>query len=363
MWLLFVKGVRARWWELVLAAAVVALVVAALVAQRAVSASAERSVHDLAHRLGRNMLVLPASADLAAFHGHRYGPETLPAGAPETLRASPAGEHLQAIEARLYGNATLRGAPAVVVGQDLRWPRWPGAEPAVLGAALARSAGLARGDAFELNGVRLVVLDVAVTPPDDLDTGVFMPLSAAQRALGRPGALSALRLGGCWCRIDVATLGREVERILPGARAVTVAGMVKAQQGSLETMRRYSGVLDLAGLGIIAAVAGILTASRVRRRARELGLLVAVGVSPARLVALWVAEAAAVGAAGALAGWLGAGPLARLGAARLLGVPLELPAGVLLPHLLLAAGVCALAALVPAAWAANRDPTVTLRES
>ena len=41
-----------------------------------------------------------------------------------------------------------------------------------------------------------------------------MPLAAAQRVLGRPGELSALRLGGCWCRIDVATLAGEVEKLV-----------------------------------------------------------------------------------------------------------------------------------------------------
>lgn len=346
-----------------MAAAVVALVVAALVAQRAVSTSAEKSVHDLAHRLGRNMLVLPASTDLAAFYGHRYGAESLPDGAPEAIRSSSVGEHIQAMEARLYGNARIGGAPAIVVGQDLRWPSLQGAEPAVLGAELARTAGLARGATFALHGVQFQVLDVTATPPDGLDTGAFMPLAAAQRALGRPGQLSAMRLGGCWCRIDVATLGREIEKILPGSRAVTVAGLLKAQQGSLDTVRRYSTVLELAGFGIIAAVVGILTASRTRRRQRELGLLVAIGASPAVLTALWVAEAAVIGAVGAIAGWLSAGPLARQVAARLLGGELELPVDVLVPHLLIAAGVCAVAALIPASWAATRDPTLVLRES
>jgi hypothetical protein len=363
VWLLFLKGMRSRAWELALAAAVVAMVLAALIAQRAVSSSAERSVHDLAHRLGRNMLVVPAPTELAAFYGHRYGPESLPGDAPATLRSSSVGEHIQAIEARLYANAAVAGAPAIIIGQDLAWPALPGAEPAVLGAELARRSGLQRGSSFELGGVRFQVLDVTAAPPDGLDTGAFMPLAAAQRALGRPGQLTALRLGGCWCRIDVATLGREVEKVLPGARSVTVAGLVKAQQGSLETVRRYTTVLNLAGFGIIAAVVVILTASRVRRRARELGLLVAIGASPAMLTGLWVLEAALVGAAGAVAGWLGAAPLAREVAARLLGNELSLPVETLVSHLLLAALVCAAAALIPSGWAATRDPTVVLRES
>ncbi len=363
MWLLFLKGIRSRLWEIALAAAVVALVVAALIAQRAVSSSAEKSVHDLAHRLGRNMLVLPGSADLSAFYAHRYGAESLPDDAPATIRASAVGEHIQAIEARLYGNVTLNGAAGIVIGQDFQWPTLPEGEPSVIGTELANRAGLRRGSFFDLGGVRFQVLDVTPTPPDGLDTGVFMPVAAAQRALGRPGQLSALRLGGCWCRIDVATLGKGVEKALPGVKSITVAGLVQAQQGSLQTMRRYSTVVNLAGFGIIAAVVGVLTASRVRRRARELGLLVAIGASPALLTGLWVVEAALVGALGAIAGWVGARPLAHQVAARLLGGELELPFDMLVPHLLVAAGVCAAAALIPSSWAATRDPTVVLRES
>jgi ABC-type antimicrobial peptide transport system permease subunit len=172
-----------------------------------------------------------------------------------------------------------------------------------------------------------------------------------------------MRLGGCWCRIDVATLGREIEKVLPGTRAVTVAGLVQAQKGSIETMQRYSGVLSVAGFAIIAAVVGILTASRVRRRARELGLLAAIGASPTGLTGLWVIEAALVGALGAAAGWMGAEPLAREVGSRVLGGALDVPASMFVPHLLIAAGVCAAAALIPASWAATRDPTVILRES
>jgi hypothetical protein len=346
-----------------MATAVVGLVVSALIAQRAVSSSAEKSVHELAHRLGRNMLVVPASTDLAAFHGHRYGPESLPDGAPASIRSSPLAEHIQAIEARLYANATVAGVSGLVVGQDLGWPTLPGHEPALLGGELARKTGLAPGATFELGGVSFQVLDVATTPPDGLDTAVFMPLTAAQRALGRPGQLSAMRLGGCWCRIDVATLGRQIEKLLPGTRAITVAGLVQAQKGSIETMQRYSSVLSVAGFGIIAAVVGISTASRVRRRARELGLLAAIGASPTGLTGLWVVEAAIVGALGAVAGWLGAPPLAHQVGVRVLGGALDVPANMLLPHVLIAAGVCAVAALIPASWAATRDPTVVLRES
>lgn len=363
MWMLFIGELRRRWLEYVLGAAAVALVVAALLTNRAVTASAESSVHELAHRLGRNMLVLPAGADLAAFHAQRFGPETLPASAPQTLRASAIGQHLQSIEARLYGAATVRGAEVTLVGQDLRWPSLGAVEPVVLGREAARATGLAPGQSFRVGEVTFQVLQVTDAAPDGLDGAAFMPLGAAQRALGRPDQLSALRLGGCWCKVDVATLGQEVEKLLPGARALTVAGMLAAQQGSVATMKRYGGVIDAAGLALVGVIVATLVISQARRRTRELGLLVAIGAPPGKVAWLLTLQGAAVGAAGAVVGWLAAIPLARGAGEALLGSALAPAAGTFLPAVGLAALVSAIAATVPARRAAALDPTVVLRES
>lgn len=363
MWMIFVGDLRRRWAEYALGAAAVALVVAALVTHRAVTSSAEDRVHDLAHRLGRNMLVVPAATDLAAFYDRRYGPEALPDTLPETIRASHVAEHIRAIEARLYGNVDAGGGPVVVVGEDLGWPALGDVQPAVLGREAARALGAAPGSTFRMGGEVFSVLQVADAPPDGLDGAVFMPLAAAQRVLGRPGQLSALRLGGCWCRVDVATLAAEVEKLTPGARAVTVAGMVNAQKGSVDTMRRYSTVLHLTGIAVVALVVGSLAASQARRRARELGLLVAIGAPPRRLAALFALHGAIAGALGGAAGWIVAAPLTRTLGAALLGSPLPAPAGLLVPAAALAALVSAAAAAIPAARAAAADPTVVLRES
>jgi putative ABC transport system permease protein len=363
MWMLFIGDLRHRWVEYALGAVAVALVVAALVTQRAVTASAEESVHDLAHRLGRNMLVVPAATDLAAFYDQRYGPEALPDTVPDAIRSSHVAPHVRSIEARLYGNVDLGGREVIVVGQDFAWPALGDVAPAVLGPQAARALGMGAGGTFQLAGQPFSVLQVIEPPPDGLDAAVFMPLATAQGVLGRPGELSALRLGGCWCRIDVATLAGEVEKLVPGARAVTVAGMVKAQKGSVETMQRYSSVLHLTGLAVIAAVIGTLAASQARRRVREIGLLVAVGARPRTLAALFTLQAAAAGALGGAAGWALAAPLTRHLGTSLLGAPLVPAPGLLVPAAALAALVSAAAAFIPAARATALDPTVVLRES
>lgn len=363
MWMLFIGELRRRWLEYALGVVAIALVVAALVANRAVTASAESSVHELAHRLGRNMLVVPGDTDIAAFHSQRFGPETLPDSAPETLRSSHVAQHIRSVEARLYGTASVDGRPVVVVGQDLGWPSLGAVQPVALGREVARVTGLDAGHTFRIDEETFSVLQVVEVAPDGLDGAVFMPLAAAQRVLGRPGQLSALRLGGCWCRIDVATLGKEVEGILPGARAITVAAMVEAQKGSVATMQRYSGVMNVVGIAVVAAVIATLMISQARRRTRELGLLVAIGAPPRGVAWMLTLQGVVVGAAGGILGWLAAFPLTSRAGEALLGAALT-PAGEsLVPAVALAVVVSAVAATIPAQRAAALDPTVVLRES
>lgn len=359
MWMIFVGGLRRRWAEHLLAAVVIAAVVAGLGALRATSAAAEAEVHDISHRLGRNMLLLPADVAPADFYAQRYK-GGLPDSAPGLLEASPAGEHIQSMEARLYGHYLVGGASLVVVGQDVGWPTLPGGTvPAVAGPAAARALGVEAGSTLPLGSIRFTILEVAEQPPDGLDDALFMPVAPAQQLLGRPGELSAIRLAGCWCRIDVRALGAQIEAALPGSRAITVASVLQAQQGTVEVVRRYGAALHLLAAALVFLLVAGLAVAGARRRGRELGLLSAIGVPPGGLVGILVLEAALVGLAGGLAGWLGAGPLARWAAG-------AAAASAPTPSLALIFGAAALsaaAAAIPALRATALDPALALRET
>jgi hypothetical protein len=244
------------------AALVVALLVAGVLALRATAEHAERSVHDAAHLLGKNMLVVPATADLAAVYRHRFGRVGMPVSHGARLRASPIAAHVRALDARLYGEVELAGSSFLLVGQEDRWTELPGRTPAALGTAAARRLAAEVGTTLGLGGRQLQVVALVPAGTDGLDDAVFVPLRTAQDILHRLGEISALRLGGCWCAIDVASLGREVERILPGTRAITVAGMLSAQKGSVAAMRKYGALLQVGG-GAGGAARG---AARVRAR-------------------------------------------------------------------------------------------------
>jgi predicted lysophospholipase L1 biosynthesis ABC-type transport system permease subunit len=364
MWMLLSGDLRRRWVELALAALVVAVVVAGIVAHRAVTSSAESAVHDLAHRLGRNMLVVPAETDLAAFYRQEWGVGPgLPDTVPDAIRASPLATHIRSVEARLYGRAKVGAADVIVVGEELDWPRSGDVSSSFVGPEAARRLGVAPGQPLRIGDEVVNVIGIASPAPDGLDAGVFVPLAVAQRILKRPGELSALRLAGCWCRIDVASLASEVEKLLPGTRAVTVAGIIRAQKGAVSTMQRYSAILHGVGIAVVAVVIATIVASQVRRRSREIGLLVAIGAPPWSIVALFTAQAAVAGAVGGALGYLLSIPAARWLGTASLGAPLHAAPGVVLPAIGLAALASAVAAFVPATRAAALDPTVVLRET
>ncbi|MDA8132854.1 MAG: hypothetical protein M0011_15230 [Elusimicrobia bacterium] len=369
MWLslILARSLKARLAEYLAAAAVVAVAVSVIAAVRAVTAAADAQIHDLAHNLGNNMLVVPASADLADFYAYRYRGEGLPDSYPEKLLASELGMHIRSLDALLFGNVRAGNVPLVAVGETAYQGgspgvSWPEGE-AVLGRAAWRKLGLDGARELGLGGQKFRITDIADDPPEGLDTGVFIAMSAAQRLLGRAGRISSMRLAGCWCKLEIPALAAEVEKLLPGTRAVTVAGVIKAQTGAVAAVRRYSSAIHAGALCLIMGIVSILTAYQVRRNRRELGLLLATGAQPRLIAALFVLKAALAGALGAAAGAALAVFLLR-NAAGLLAPAAVIPGiGAQLPWLLaLSAGASAAAALLPALGAARLDPVEVIRE-
>jgi len=367
---LALKGISARWVELVLGAAVLALPVAAVRLHTALSESKEGTVHELAHKLGRNMLVVPANTDLQRFYTGDHGKESLPPGYVDKLRTSHLSKHLGSIQARLYGKAQVAGTDAVVVGETV----WRGNEErsptangsAMMGQELATQLSSKPGDSLRVAGHTLHVAGVQESTQDGPADGILTTGGDARTVLGQEG-WSALRLAGCWCRLNPADLGRQVEQLLPGTRAITVAGMLEAQKGVVEVARQYTHLVRFSGLLLAAAVGWALSVSYAQRNRREIGLLIAVGARPWMIAGQVVMRAALMGLFGAAAGWalfLAAGPrlitwLTGPVTASSMSAPNPESFWVLAG---IAIAVCAAGAIAPAMDAAKADPVEALRE-
>jgi putative ABC transport system permease protein len=281
--------------------------------------------------------------------------------------AEPDRERRMGFEVRLREGSDLpAAAPA------------PGADAALLARGLAESLGVRAGEVVTLvattpegtlNALDVTVAGVVTTGVAELDTRFLkLPLASAQR-LAQTDSVSNLLVGLDDTRATGAALA--AARAALSGRAAPLAVTPWSERAPFYGQVRdlYLGIFVF--LGTIVVVLVVLAASNtlvmsIMERVREIGTLRAIGTGRGQIAALLVAEAAWLGALGALAGAaLGLGAVLGLNAAglrmppppgavdpidlRLALVPEAFAGGALLMILVLV-----LAALLPAARAARQ---------
>jgi putative ABC transport system permease protein len=400
---LIARELRARPASALACGLAILLGVAALVAVRTVTVQAEGAVARDLDALGANVLVLPRDATVEDYYAADLHGRTLPEEYVERLtlsslegvdnlspklcvRADLAGRAVTVTGilprsefrakaawggAGIFARPAGCGAEAVVPGADA--PADPraltrrrvietlGEREALVGADVAARAGLREGDTLDVLGGRFTVLAVLPSTGTVDDARVCVHLHTAQRLAGLGEVVNVIEVVGC-CKQIATGLVEKISELLPGAKVVTVAQVVRSQQEVNRLMAGLSlalvGVLLTAGTGATAAV----LYGNARERRREVGTLLALGAPPGLVLRLFLGKALVLGVAAGLLGaalgttlavWLG--PRVAHAAVR----PLPLPA---LGAAGLAAAAALLGSLVPAWRAARIDPCVCLRE-
>ncbi len=363
---LFFKCVRARWFEFLAAVLVIAVVVSTVIVQHSLAISAENEIHDLAHRLGDNILVLSEKVELSDFYMLRFGDDSMPESYPRLALSSSIGQQIKGMVSRLYGNWEVQGVPLIVVGQSGITRAFPtdksSAAASVWGDRAAKELSLNQGDIITIGNVNLEVSFIAEGLTDDMDLGIFTELEVAQRIFGRPETINAIHVSGCWCSIDIPALARQVEDVLPGTRAIAAEAILASQVQSQKSVQRYSKVLELVAILLVGGIIAALISSQVRRQVREIGLFLAVGAQPFIITGYFIVLAALVGLIGGLTGFLLGSPITEHLASQLVGRPLAVSNGILLPLVASATAASIAASFFPAHRAATVDPTTALRE-
>lgn len=364
MFMLFLKEIRHRWVIHTLVVLLMAFIVSILVLQSSLNSSAEEKIKELSHDLGKGMLVVPQGTDLESFYAMKYGPQVMPDNYGDIIKASPLGEHAGKVDPRLYGNITVRGTDIVMVGVKMR-PQGQGNsgyETMTMGSGAAQRLGLKVNDTLDINGNSFRIARVIDPPPKGYDMALFVPLDAAQRVLGKPGKINSLRMGGCWCKLDIPAFAASVENTLPGTMAITVDGMAKAQIEINAIMKQYSTILWIAGTIIVVSSIVFLILYMIRKGEREIGLLLSIGLPPGRIIIKNIVISVVSAVAGAVLGHMLSVPLMSWFGKASMRIALA-PSWQYLPHFVVASVIIALVASSLPSWLVTRlDPTKLLRE-
>ena len=237
------------------------------------------------------------------------------------------------------------------------WPREslspPDAFEALAGSGLAASLGLRPKDrlAIEVAG-RPATLAIAgiLTAGGEEDDAILLPIEAAWSLSGLEGRVSRVfvralttpesavyqRLGTNpremppeqferWtCTPFPSSIAFELERSVPRSEA-RVIRRVADSEGAI--LKRISGLMAviaiMAAIGSALAVTSALSTSVLERRS-EIGLLKAMGAGTARVVGMFLAEAALLGVTGGLLGALAGALMARFISASVFGTPVTI---------------------------------------
>ncbi len=267
---------------------------------------------------------------------------------------------------------TASGAPVVVAGVDFdrarrlntwwsvtSWPSTPGA--ALFGkrayGSLAPGGG-ALDLKFERHSVRVIPAGILSTGGDE-DSRIYLSLGDFTRWTGL--VPSTIEIGVTGSPAEIQSIVANLGRALPHAEVQPIRQMV---EGETRVLGKTRATL-LASTAIIILTAALcmlatLTASVFDRR-KDFAVMRALGASQRNIVALFAAEAGAIGCAGAVLGYaLGLGIAAWIGQANFHAS--VSPRFVVLPEVLAGSVVLAiLSALAPISLLQKVQPATILR--
>ena len=247
----------------------------------------------------------------------------------------------------------------------------------VIGAELARRLGAKVGQKLELVSFREGVMDAEVTVAGILDSGskienrlCYVPLKLAMSLVDLPDQVTQVQVFGT----NYEESDELEDALVASGHVANVAVKQWNEVGLFKTIvTLFSTIMGFMLVAIvIVAVVGLLNTMlmTVLERQREIGVLMALGVSRRRVISGFLLEAALFGAVGSIIGGiggvLGSWPLVHygisLGEQNLKNMPMAFDPtihGILTPNAIIwAVGVGFFVALVGAAWPAIRASAV-----
>lgn len=212
---------------------------------------------------------------------------------------------------KVIGSIDVSSKRYMIIGldfnQELKIKPWwkidgeiPKDNQVVIGSQLASKSNLQRGDMMDFGQDKYQVVGVMVETGGSEDNGVFTTIKTARSLTG---------INTEWSLIEINSLdsGKTVSQLTPVLPEANVAEVTQLVQGSKESVERFSSFswsISLA-MGLIGALVIIVTlAGNVNDRARELGVLRAIGFRKKHILSLLSREAFIVSTGGSILGYV-----------------------------------------------------------
>jgi putative ABC transport system permease protein len=199
-------------------------------------------------------------------------------------------------------------------------------EHCLVGFTAARQLGLAPGSSVQLrSGDHDISLAVAgiVTTGGAEDNQILTNLDSAQASAGLFGRVSLVQVSVSGTPAEIEEVTRKLADNLPGFDVRAVRQIAAAEGTILGRIRglifwTIAMILVLSMLGVLASMAAL-----AMERRRDVGLMKALGGTVQRIMRLFLVEAATLGAAGGVLGFLLGVVLARWMGERIFGVAIS----------------------------------------
>jgi len=356
----------------------VATAVAFFVAFSTTGTASQNETTRIQRDIGYNLRIIPKEADMDQFWSEGYSEATIPADAVDrfTSQRGISYTHLLATLQRKIDwrdrTVLLTGIASEVSTEDKKKSSMifeiePGV--AYVGFHLAQTMGLDKGNEIEIEGKKLTVERALRESGSVDDIRIYTSLGDAQEILNQPGRINEIKALECLCRDpnrdSIEILREELEKILPEAQVVKIEAIAKARESQRLMLEGYFALVMPIVVIVCAIWIGTLAMVNTRERRNEIGIMRALGYQSARIAALFLGKAVAIGLIGAVVGF-GIGTWIAMtfgpGIFKITAKSLAPNYQLLWFALAAAPPFAALSSFIPAMVAVTDDPAVTLRE-
>jgi putative ABC transport system permease protein len=355
--------------------------VTTVVALQAITRTLQADVGNKLDEFGANILIVPHSNSLSLSYGGlavssaTFDLEELRDQDVAQVWTIPNARNISIVAPKLLSVAEVREQAVLVAGVDFEselrmkpWWQLDGSEPETEGQALAGSRvatllDLSVGSPLQVGDQVFQVVAVLAENGQQDDDMLFVDLSAAQRALDRPGAISLVEVAALCTACPIDDMVAQIQAVLPQARVTALRQAVTLRMEMVGQLMRFSWALSAVVLVIGGLVVLTTMLGAVAERKQEIGVLRAIGFRRRHIIHIILTEATLVSLLGGTLGWLvGMGAAAALTpVVTQVDLPVSWDPLIALWAVSSALLVGVAASLYPAVRAARLDPTTALR--